>query len=81
MHRREQEMTTKTIRTRKLGLAAYIGEKLGDSSLIGCDEHGLAFKSDRDLSEWALDYAASCCASHESRLVRYRDMLPKKRKR
>lgn len=65
-----------TIRTRRLGLAAFM--KMNECAIVNVYEGMFTFESDKTLQEWELLYTNSCCSRHDSEVCELRKFLTPK---
>jgi len=61
------------IKTKKLGLAAYL--KLKKCDLVCCEDGYFEFESKKSIDEWSVDYYNSCCSSHDAYVCNLRNMV------
>lgn len=62
----------KTIETRKLGLAAFI--QINGSKLVGMNGRAFVFESEKQLRDWEIEYANSCCQKHDQSVCELRKL-------
>jgi hypothetical protein len=62
-----------TVKTGKLGLAAYIVMKGAKLTSI-TDKGVFILQSDKTLQEWEELYFQSCCKEHDTKVVEMRDL-------
>lgn len=61
------------VKTRKLGLAAFI--KMKGGMLKGCNHGTFVFESERSIEDWQIEYTNSCCCAHDTELMQLRTLL------
>lgn len=62
------------INTHRLGLAAFM--KMKGCTLLRFENRRFFFETDRDLTEWEIDYSNSCCYRHDLELCELRKLYP-----
>lgn len=70
---RETEERSVSLKTRKLGLAAYI--KLQGVTFLGCQGRNFEFDSDRSENDWEAEYMNTDCYRHDVELMNLRKLL------
>jgi hypothetical protein len=72
-------MTVYRFRTSDLGLAAYLDmhwpKKEGWAKCIGREGNVWSFESDRDLTDWQVEYLHSEASCHDKQLMAMRNMI------
>jgi len=61
------------IKTRRLGLAAYI--KMSGCNLIKFENRTFFFDSEQTADDWEILYSNSCCAKHDLELCELRKLI------
>ena len=63
----------KQVKTERLGLAAYM--KMKGCEIVSVKKGEFLFMSERPIKEWEIEYANSCCNSHDVELCELRKLL------
>ncbi len=73
----EDKNSGNTIRTKKLGLAAYLVSNGVHLREVTTDKF-FVFESERNLQLWQIEYTNSCCSKHDACLCELRKMISNK---
>lgn len=61
------------IKIKDLGLAAYC--KSNGCKLLSCENRLFEFETNKKLLDWEVEYANSCCRSHDQEIMSLRKFL------